>query len=116
MGGCSRGRSGWIHGWWFNILLLVYGMPPRRTSTPMVHVVVGGAHVTPWRWGGLRHMAICPVAGMLMSWMPYSMVMGLQVVLLLLMMVLLLLLLMVLLLRGVVGGRPDVGTRRHLAL
>ena len=92
-------------------------MPPRRTSTPMVHVVVGGAHVTPWRWGGLRHVAIRPVAGMLsMSWYMPSMVMGLQVVLLLLMMVLLLLLLMVLLLRGVVGGRPDVGTRRHLAL
>ena len=83
----------------------------------MVHVVVGGAHVTPWRWGGLRHVAVRPVAGMLMSWMPHSMVMGLQVVLLLLMMVLLLLLLlMVLLLRGVVGGRPDVRTRRHLAL
>ena len=82
----------------------------------MVHVVVGGAHVTPWRWGGLRHVAIRPVAGMLMSWYMPSMVMGLQVVLLLLMMVLLLLLLMVLLLRGVVGGRPDVRTRRHLAL
>ena len=88
-------------------------MPSRGATTPMVHMVVGGTHITPWGRSGLRHVTITPI-GVLMGMSP--MVLWLQVMLLLMVVLLLLLLLMVLLLRGVVGGRAYIGARRHLAL
>ena len=87
-------------------------MPPRGTAPAVVlHVVMGGTHITAWRGGGLRHVTVAPVGVLVVS--PTAVVLRLKVMLLLMVV---LLLLLVMLLRGMVGGRPDVGAWRHLAL